>query len=848
MPADNKTLLAQGGLPPPSSAKPPTPGIASTMVAAPSAAPSPPVSATVVPPRELTQRGAAKVSESKTMVAPQATRTVLRTEVATNKTVARMPNEDAITVRGGGFDATIVNTNGPPPVDIDPSLYGHNLEARLAQNRGEPMRINRYAVLRKLGEGGMGIVFSAYDEELDRRVAIKLLLTADQPGTDGRARMMREAQAMAKLSHPNVVQVYDVGVFENQIFLAMEFVKGKDLEAWSEHSHHPWQSTLEMHLQAARGLAAAHAVGLVLRDYKPENVLVGDDGRARVLDFGLARATRELDNPSPSSSIVGAVSLTRTSELEVELTVAGTVMGTPAYMSPEQHIGGPTDARSDQFSFCVALYRTLYQQPPFAGTTLTELSMNVCEGELRPAPKDSEVPSWVFDILKKGMATDPDERYPSMDTLIAALSRDLDDGVALTGRISWRWPLIAGASLLVAVFSVITLLTQPDPTPEEKTVVEELVRQAREAGSRAHWVYPDADALDDTSLLKVYALENLEGAADAFGDEEALVLRKDFASTLRGLGDRYWEDERTRSISRAYYTQALMFDDGDEELRRRTGALLTQIAADRERALRGEFSPEELQNLGLLAVMAMPEEKRDEALDAWEEEVGPDLRFEDLLLAADTRPRKGRRVKRGDGLNADPSDAKESSQAYPGTGANDGASEAAMPLDPEADKDSAPETIKEPGHKAKTSVKIERRPRPKKVAKTTDDDEPEQVVDIELSNQLADQGEAALARGAFGEAGRLFNQSLSYNNGNARSLMGLSDIAFERGKHRQSVAYAKKAVRAAPQNSNYRIKLGDAYFKTLRYEDARKAYEKAKSLGSTKADGRLRKVEERLGQ
>ncbi|MGB1016941.1 MAG: serine/threonine-protein kinase, partial [Nannocystaceae bacterium] len=548
----------------------------------------PPIIPTVVPPRELTQRGAPKVSESKTMVAPQATRTVLRTEAA-NKTVARVPNDAAVTVPDAGFDATIVNTGGPPAAEVPADMYGHHLEARLVQNRGEPMRINRYAVLRKLGEGGMGIVFSAYDEELDRRVAIKLLLTADQPGTDGRARMMREAQAMAKLSHPNVVQVYDVGVFENQIFLAMEFVKGKDLDSWSENSHHPWQSILEMHLQAARGLAAAHAVGLVHRDYKPENVLVGDDGRARVLDFGLARATRELDNPSPSSSIVGAVSLTRTSELEVDLTIAGTVMGTPAYMSPEQHIGGHTDARSDQFSFCVALYKTLYQQPPFAGETLTELSMNVCEGKLRPSPKGSDVPSWVFDVLKKGMGTDPDERYPSMDTLIAALSRDLDDGVALTGRISWRWPLIAAASLLVAVFSVITLLTQPDPTPEEKTVVEELVRQAREAGSRAHWVYPDPEALDETSLLKIYALENLEGTADAFGDEEALVLRKDFASTLRSLGDRYWEDERTRSIARAYYTQALMFDDGDEELRRRTGALLTQIAADRERALRGEF-------------------------------------------------------------------------------------------------------------------------------------------------------------------------------------------------------------------------------------------------------------------
>ncbi len=769
----------------------------------------------------------------------------MRTEVASRKTVARLA-DDAITVREpAGFDATVVNTGGP--IDIDPSLYGHNLEARLYQNRGEPMRIDRYAVLRKLGEGGMGIVFSGYDEELDRRVAIKLLLTADQPGTQGRARMMREAQAMAKLSHPNVVQVYDVGVFEGQIFLAMEFVKGHDLEDWSNQGHHAWQGILEMHLQAARGLAAAHAVGLVHRDYKPENVLVGIDGRARVLDFGLARATRELDNPSPSSSLVGPVSLTRTSELETELTIAGTVMGTPAYMSPEQHTGAPTDARSDQFSFCVALYRTLYKQAPFEGNSLTELAMNVCEGELRPPPKDTEVPPWVFDVLKKGMATDPDERYPSMDTLIAALSRDLDDGVTLPTGVRWRWPLIAAASLLVAVFSVITLLTQPDPTPEEKTIVEQLVREAREAGSRAHWVYPDPDALDDTSLLKIYTLENLEGAAEELGDTEALALRQDFAASLQTLGDRYWDNESTRSIARAYYAQSLMFDENNEELLRRTGVLRTQLAADRERALRGEFSPEELQHLGLLAVMAMPEEQRDDALDAWEEQRGPDIFFSEQVLLANALPNRKNRHKpsgeRGVGVAVPVAD-RVLEDGPDGVGTTElavGGSE-----QPPESELAQPEESK--GHKANTSVKIHRQPKQKKTQAKTEGEVKEQVVDVELSNQLADQGEAALARGAFSEAEKLFNQSLSYNNRNARSLMGLSDIAFERGKHRQAASYAKKAVNAAPGNANYRIKLGDAYFKILRYEDARKAYEKAKSLGSTKADGRLRKVEERLGQ
>src|SRR5690606_14002911 len=217
-----------------------------------------------------------------------------------------------------------------------------------------------------LGEGGMGVVYAAYDEDLDRRIAIKVL--RDSYGdAAARERMVREAQAMARLSHPNVVQVHDVGDQGGQLYVAMEFVKGMTLRTWLSEQDRPWREIRAMFVQAGRGLAAAHAEGLVHRDFKPDNVLIGGDGRARVADFGLAGAAGVPDSDSESLPDSVVIRVGRQSAFNTALTLAGTIMGTPAYMSPEQHRGVATDARSDQFSFCVALWGAIYGEPPFAG-------------------------------------------------------------------------------------------------------------------------------------------------------------------------------------------------------------------------------------------------------------------------------------------------------------------------------------------------------------------------------------------------------------------------------------------------------------------------------------------------
>jgi tetratricopeptide (TPR) repeat protein/predicted Ser/Thr protein kinase len=284
---------------------------------------------------------------------------------------------------------------------------------------GDP--IGRYLIVSKLGAGGMGVVYGAYDPELDRKVAIKLLRSADE-GSSGHARLLREAQAMAKLGHPNVIAVHDVGEHDGMVFIAMEFVEGSTLSRWVEGRSPTWRDVLRVGIEAGRGLAAAHARALIHRDFKPDNVMVADDGRVRVMDFGLARRAEE---PRPerlvSTDSGGAPSV---DALSSDLTRAGAVMGTPAYMAPEQHSGLTADAATDQFAFCVTLYECLYAERPFAGESVAQIAFNVLQGTIRAAPAGTAVPGWVRRVVLRGLATDPAARWPSMDALLAALGRD----------------------------------------------------------------------------------------------------------------------------------------------------------------------------------------------------------------------------------------------------------------------------------------------------------------------------------------------------------------------------------------------------------------------------------------
>ncbi len=333
--------------------------------------------------------------------------------------------------------------------------------------------VGRYVVLETLGCGAMGIVYAAYDPELDRKIALKLLL----PGPDGRSsarlRLQREARAIARLAHPNVIAVHDVGMVDERVFIAMEFVDGVDLAQWLTAGERSSSEILERFMQAGRGLAAAHAAGLVHRDFKPENVLLGVDGRARVVDFGLVRADDSSASLSSSNHDDRRARPTQPvsqphSKLPapLELTEAGTMMGTPAYMSPEQFAGQRGDARSDQFSFCVSLYEGLYGERPFEGTTLADLSHAVIQGDLRGPPAHSDVPGRLRRVLLRGLHTDPDDRYPGMEALLAALRK------ASAPRRRW-W--IAPALVLLTAGGVAMVWSRPEQAPSSCDSVGEWV-------------------------------------------------------------------------------------------------------------------------------------------------------------------------------------------------------------------------------------------------------------------------------------------------------------------------------------------------------------------------------------
>ena len=321
-----------------------------------------------------------------------------------------------------------------------------------------PPRLGRYVPLDCLGVGGMGSVYAAWDLELHRRVALKVLHEG------ARAQLLlREGQALAQLKHPNVVTVHDVGHAGERVFIAMELVEGASLRRWLAAAPRGRRDIVAVFLQAARGLAAAHAAGLVHRDFKPDNVLVGDDGVVRVADFGLARAVHDGDTvqepSSPPSPLLGG-----------RMTRTGAAVGTPRYMSPEQRAGRPADARSDQYSFCVTLWEALYGEHPERR-----------DDSERPRPV--AVPARLRAALVRGMSDDPAGRWPSMAELSHAIGRD-------RSRAPW---LVTGAAVAAAVVAGFVWMRAHDPE--------------RRCAARIAWTEPEragvsagapaaADALD----------------------------------------------------------------------------------------------------------------------------------------------------------------------------------------------------------------------------------------------------------------------------------------------------------------------------------------------------------------
>jgi protein kinase-like protein len=370
---------------------------------------------------------------------------------------------------GGGRDAT-QDAGGDT---TQTALYGLDREAM----RAMPARVGRYEICGVLGAGAMGVVYRARDPDLDRTLAIKLV-RGDGAASSSGIRLMREAQAMARLHHPNVVPIFDVGPAGTAVFVAMPLLEGGTLRIWLRGGPRSLDAILDRFVAAGRGLAAAHAAGLVHRDFKPDNVLLGGGGEVQVADFGLARLAGRR----------GPLHSGHDPRWPDNLSQTGDMVGTPAYMSPEQLRGRWIDARADQFSFCVALWEALYGDRPFlhprpgTGPPLRARLDAIAAGPIRLPPRPGR-PAWLAEVLARGLASDPDQRWPSMQALLEAIA---------ARRAPRRWPRWLAAGLGAAcVIAAIGALGWPAPAPP----VFSAVPLVHDGDLRAAAISPDGTQL-----------------------------------------------------------------------------------------------------------------------------------------------------------------------------------------------------------------------------------------------------------------------------------------------------------------------------------------------------------------
>jgi tetratricopeptide (TPR) repeat protein len=439
------------------------------------------------------------------------------------------------------------------------------LAARMFDDAPTVEWVGRFELRERLGAGAMGVVYAAWDPQLDRRVAIKLL--RDTSGTDAEARLLREAKAMAQLRHPNVVQVHEIGRHDGQVFVAMQVVEGVSLRTWLGQERRSWQEIVAVFIEAGRGLAAAHAAGLVHRDFKPDNVLI-EAGRVFVGDFGLARPAGESEARAEHAS--------RPGDPDTTLTQTGASVGTPAYMAPEAFGGAPLDARADQYGFCASLFEALHRRRPFPQQTLSSLAAAKRSEEVStPSEGDVRVPGWLDRIVRRGLSAEPEKRFGSMDELLAALERGLE-----RRRLVRRGLALAGASLVAVGISIAVVVSGAD---ERLAVATEppcagaqarlhgiwdreragRVRAAFEASELAYadgmvdglaagldayaseWVAAHVDACEATHVrheqsehaldLRMRCLDRRLGELDALVDRFEQPTREDIANSLHAI-------------------------------------------------------------------------------------------------------------------------------------------------------------------------------------------------------------------------------------------------------------------------------------------------------------------------
>ncbi|MEM6989652.1 MAG: serine/threonine-protein kinase [Myxococcota bacterium] len=435
----------------------------------------------------------------------------------------------ARSVDGPTLDETIERDLAEPP-EPPSGERGRALSATLQRLFGvrSAAKIGRYEVLSTIARGGMGVVYRARDPELQRDVAVKVVRT-DRGGDERKrkARLLREARSLAALEHPNVLAVYDVGTDDaGDVFLALELVEGTTLTQWQRGQS--WQAICSAYARAGAGLAAAHDAGLVHRDFKPANVLVGPGTRVRVCDFGLV--VTDASASGSSAKVRRTASRPSDSAFDSQrLTEAGTVLGTPAYMSPEQEHGEAVDASSDQFSFCVALYEAVYGEHPFDPTSRRTLRATIAAGPKTP-PRNVGVPRHIAAAIRKGLHAAPSQRHASMQPLLHALRRR-------RGRAPW----LAALGVTAVGGAAVAMAWSVDRCADPATLTDDVWSEARQRQVQA--------AVQRAGAYGAYAWPRLSAQLDAYGAAwNAASLR---ACRGGAAGDEH-ADARTRCLARAH--------------------------------------------------------------------------------------------------------------------------------------------------------------------------------------------------------------------------------------------------------------------------------------------------------
>lgn len=677
---------------------------------------------------------------------------------------------------------------------------------RLASGKRVPG--TRYRIVRWLGEGGMGMVFEAVHVDIQRPVALKIL----KPGVAGtglqRERFIEEARAVASVESRFVVDVLDFGELpDGRPFYTMELLEPVSLYDELRAGPMPIERALPILRQCCKALAAIHERSMAHRDVKPQNVLIQrEDGRTdavRIVDFGIA--ARFSSQPR----------------------IAGTAM----YMAPEQIRGIGFDGRLDVYALGCVAYELLTGAPPFEGVSAADVVHRHLHDDPRPpSSRLATLPPILDEVLLTCLAKQPSERYPNMHELEAALC-EVQIAVGFTTawddlplpaiaeperaelrermpqpprerrRVGPRRRLVAAAFVvgLVSATAVSSIDTRPAASEAEFNVamraIAEKTEAARVAGSRAYWAYPPAAEPEyPTALRMIAALEDEPGPLRYIADARAGELRDEFAETLVRLGDQYWSAPNGRPFAIEFYAQALLFDQTQPQARERASLTPAQLADVAERATTGELSPLEVEIGEVLGALADadPESRRERI---------------ELLLAA------------GSQLSAS---AQLRAQLCSLVGAEDPALHEPSRSDDPADDDedrSASGSMATGGKSS--SADASRR-----------------------ASSYVKRAEAALAAGDRSRAAHLYEKALDQVPTLEAAHIGLAEIHFERGRYQEARKAARQAVRSRPNDANLQLLLGDACLKTLRYGDARRAYQKALALGHDKAAERLEQLDE----